>query len=93
MKIFLRPGDVLVAFLPGSAVATGRFATGRAHELATFNWANLYFSCRIVEGKSQEERNRTQPAQNTSHHALDAIRNRDGKPFQNLAAPQIDSGR
>ncbi len=92
MKIFLQPREILVALLPCSAVTTRRFATGNAHELTTFKWRDFYFRSRTAWARSQEEGNRTQPAQNTSEHAVDANGNRNGKPFQKLDVGWIDSG-
>src|SRR5438094_849342 len=84
VKIFLQPCEILVAFLPCSTMATRRFAAGDAHELATLKWRYFYFRSRTVWSRSQEEGNRTQPAQNTSEHAVDPTGNRNGKPFQKL---------
>src|SRR2546430_12934250 len=73
-------------------MATRRFAAGDAHELATLKWRYFYFRSRTVWSRSQEEGNRTQPAQNTSEHAVDPTGNRNGKPFQKLDMRWIDSG-
>ena len=35
VKILLHPGEILAAFFAGSAVATGRFATGRSDKLVS----------------------------------------------------------
>jgi hypothetical protein len=58
MKILLRPGDVLAAFLPRAAVATGRSTSSGANKLAGIFPALPYFSGKGVYANRYKQKRR-----------------------------------
>jgi hypothetical protein len=57
VKIFLQPRQILAALLTGSAMTTGRFATGNAHELTALNRRDFFFRRWTGLSESQGGRN------------------------------------
>jgi hypothetical protein len=83
VKIFLRPGEILVVLFAGSAVTAGRFTTGGTNEFTALTGRDFYLLRQTATWcESQGKQKQAYSAHDAWNHVLDIKENRSGKPFQ-----------